>query len=129
NLLVEVLHWRPIPYEWCHSPFQQLSIITISESAQAANYAPYRSEVGMKNLSSNLTGAVDSDVLTKIPAALTSSITTSHGIMNLPALFIVSLMSLLLIKGTQESAIVNNLIVILKVTIVVLIIVLGWGHI
>ena len=52
-----------------------------------------------------------------------------HGIINLPALFIVSLLSLLLIKGTQESALVNNLIVISKVSIVILIIVLGWGFV
>ncbi len=129
NLLVEVLHWRPIPYEWCHSPFQQLNIITISGASEAASYAPYLSELGMKNLSANLTIAVDNEVLTKIPEALKTNLATSHGIMNLPALFIVSLMSLLLIKGTQESALVNNLIVILKVAIVILIIVLGWGHI
>jgi len=54
---------------------------------------------------------------------------THHGIINLPALGIVSLMSLLLIKGTQESAFVNSLIVITKVAIVILIIVLGWGFI
>ncbi|MGB4904684.1 MAG: amino acid permease, partial [Saprospiraceae bacterium] len=45
------------------------------------------------------------------------------------ALFIVSMLSLLLIRGTQESAVVNNLIVIVKVAIVVLIIALGWGYI
>jgi APA family basic amino acid/polyamine antiporter len=50
-----------------------------------------------------------------------------HGFMNLPALFIVALLSLLLIKGTQDSAFVNGLIVITKVTIVILIIVIGWG--
>jgi APA family basic amino acid/polyamine antiporter len=49
-----------------------------------------------------------------------------HGFMNLPALFIVALLSLLLIKGTQDSAFVNGLIVITKVTIVILIIVIGW---
>jgi basic amino acid/polyamine antiporter, APA family len=52
-----------------------------------------------------------------------------HGIINLPALFIVAVISLLLIKGTQESAFVNGLIVVVKVTIVVLIIVLGWHFI
>ena len=51
------------------------------------------------------------------------------GIMNIPALFIILLLSLLLIKGTQESALVNNLIVITKVAIVILIIVIGWGFI
>jgi APA family basic amino acid/polyamine antiporter len=52
-----------------------------------------------------------------------------QGIINLPALFIVGVISLLLIKGTQESAFVNGLIVVVKVTIVVLIIVLGWHFI
>ncbi|WP_309608574.1 amino acid permease [Flavobacterium sp.] len=52
-----------------------------------------------------------------------------HGIINLPALFIVAAISLLLIKGTQESAFVNGIIVVIKVTIVVLIIVLGWNFI
>src|SRR6476620_1636261 len=77
NLLVNVLHVSPIPYEWCHSPFQT--------SAEGV-----------------------------------------HGIINFPALFIVGAISLLLIKGTQESAFVNSLIVVVKVAIVVLIIVLGW---
>ncbi len=85
NLLVNVLHWKAIAYEWCHSPFQH--------SIADAN------------------GVVH------------------NGIMNLPALFIVSLLSLLLIKGTQESAFVNGIIVITKVAIVVMIIILGWGFV
>lgn len=52
-----------------------------------------------------------------------------QGLINLPALFIVAVISLLLIKGTQESAFVNGLIVVVKVTIVILIIVLGWNFI
>lgn len=80
NLLVEVLHVSPIPYQWCHSPFQ-----------------------------------TSADGVT--------------GIMNLPALFIVGMISLLLIKGIQESAFVNGLIVIVKVAIVILIIAIGWGFI
>lgn len=51
------------------------------------------------------------------------------GIINLPALAIVVVLSLLLIRGTSESASVNNVIVIAKVAIVILIIVLGWGFI
>jgi APA family basic amino acid/polyamine antiporter len=80
NLLVQVLHVNPIPYEWCHSPFEH--------SADGI-----------------------------------------HGIMNLPAFGIIALLSLLLIKGTKESAFVNGLIVITKVAIVIMIIVLGWGFI
>ncbi|MDI9319812.1 MAG: amino acid permease [Phycisphaerales bacterium] len=52
-----------------------------------------------------------------------------QGIINLPALGIVSLLSLLLIKGTKESAFVNGVIVVTKVCIVILIIVLGWQFI
>lgn len=85
NLLVNVLHTSPVPYEWCHSPFEH-----------------------------------------SIPDA-TGAIT--HGIVNLPALGIVGLLSLLLIKGTKESAFVNGLIVITKVAIVILIIIFGWGFI
>lgn len=80
NLLVEIFHMSPVPYQWCHSPFQT--------SPDGVN-----------------------------------------GIINLPALGIVTALSLLLIRGTKESAIVNNIIVIVKVAIVVLIIGLGWGFI
>ncbi len=52
-----------------------------------------------------------------------------HGIINVPALIILLLLSLLLIKGTQESATVNTIIVILKVAIVLVFIVVGWGFI
>ena len=54
---------------------------------------------------------------------------TAHGIMNTPALFIVLMLSLLLIRGMKESAFINGLIVITKVAIVILIIVLGWSFI
>jgi APA family basic amino acid/polyamine antiporter len=54
---------------------------------------------------------------------------TAHGIMNVPAFFIVAVLSLLLIRGIRESAFVNGLIVITKVAIVILVIVLGWGFI
>ncbi len=52
-----------------------------------------------------------------------------HGIMNIPALGIVGVLSLLLIRGMKESAFVNGLIVITKVAIVILIIILGWSFI
>src|SRR6266581_3896869 len=52
-----------------------------------------------------------------------------HGTMNIPAVFILLLLTLLLIRGTKESAFVNGLIVILKVTIVLLVIGIGWRFI
>jgi basic amino acid/polyamine antiporter, APA family len=51
------------------------------------------------------------------------------GMINLPAVFIVVLMSLLLIKGTSESAKVNAFIVALKVSVVLIFIFLGWRYI
>lgn len=52
-----------------------------------------------------------------------------HGVINLPAIFILLLLTLLLIKGISESAKVNAIIVILKVTIVLLFIAIGWQFI
>jgi basic amino acid/polyamine antiporter, APA family len=51
------------------------------------------------------------------------------GNMNVVAVIIVILISLLLIKGTKESAIVNNLLVILKVSVVLVFIAIGWSFI
>lgn len=51
------------------------------------------------------------------------------GVINLPAVFIIVLMSLLLIKGTKESAFVNNIIVAVKISVVLIFIVLGWQYI
>jgi APA family basic amino acid/polyamine antiporter len=52
-----------------------------------------------------------------------------HGMFNIPAVFILLLLTLLLIRGTKESAFVNGLIVVLKVSIVLLFIGIGWGFI
>jgi APA family basic amino acid/polyamine antiporter len=58
-----------------------------------------------------------------------TSATGENGMINLPALFIVAVISLLLIKGIHESAFVNGIIVVVKVLIVILIIVVGWNFI
>ena len=52
--------------------------------------------------------------------------TVVHGIINLPAVFIVVVVSAILMIGIRESAGVNALIVFLKVTVVVVFIVIGW---
>jgi APA family basic amino acid/polyamine antiporter len=80
NKFLELLNIGPVPYQWCHSPFE-------------------------------------------------TSANGVSGIMNIPALFIVFLLSLVLIRGTKGSATVNNIIVITKVAIVILIIVFGWQFI
>ena len=63
-----------------------------------------------------------------LPQALTVG-PWDGGVVNLPAVFIVVLMSLLLIKGTRESATVNGIIVALKLTVVLVFIILGWQYI
>jgi len=52
-----------------------------------------------------------------------------NGIVNLPAIFIVCMLSLLLIRGTEGSAALNNFLVVLKVAVVLIFIALGWSHI
>lgn len=52
-----------------------------------------------------------------------------HGIMNLPAVFIVIIMSLVLIRGTRQSSFVNNIIVVLKVSLVLIFIAVGFQYI
>ncbi len=52
-----------------------------------------------------------------------------HGIINIPALFILAMLTLILIRGTKESANFNSVIVIIKVIIVLVFIALGWHFI
>jgi basic amino acid/polyamine antiporter, APA family len=52
-----------------------------------------------------------------------------RGIINFPALFILVILTMILIKGTKESANLNAVIVFVKVGIVLLFIALGWGFI
>ena len=56
------------------------------------------------------------------------STTGVQGLMNLPAVVILLLLSLVLVRGTQESALLNGIIVIAKVAIVMMVIAVGWGY-
>ena len=51
------------------------------------------------------------------------------GMINIPAVVILALLSLVLIRGTKESAMLNGLIVVTKVAIVLLVIIFGWQFI
>ncbi len=51
------------------------------------------------------------------------------GLINLPAIIVVTLISLLLIRGVQESARANAVIVCLKVAVVIIFIAVGWSYI
>lgn len=61
------------------------------------------------------------EMLTKTPL--------DGGIMNLPSVFVVVLMSFVLIRGTSESAWVNNIIVVLKIGIVIAFVAIGLNYI
>ena len=90
-----------IPYEWTHSPFEHLvSRITDGKAA-----------------------------IMSVTSVLSGDTVISGGLMNVPAFFIIVLLSLLLIKGTQESAVVNAVIVFVKVAIVLVFIFIGWKFI
>lgn len=53
----------------------------------------------------------------------------THGIMNLPAVFIILLLSIVLVRGVKGSSVLNSIIVIVKVGIVLLFIGFGWSYI
>lgn len=63
-----------------------------------------------------------------LPSELTSG-PWDGGVINLPAIFIIVLMSSLLIKGTRGSALVNSIIVAIKIAVVLTFIFLGWKYI
>ncbi len=52
-----------------------------------------------------------------------------HGFLNLPSVFIVVVLSMVLIRGMSESALVNNIIVVLKISIVLVFIIIGFNYI
>lgn len=113
-----------IPYEWCHSPFESIYTVTSANIAQITGLHPEWA-TGVKN------GALilSEEQFASLPQQLTSLVTVQQGLINLPALFILLIITLVLIKGTQESAIVNAIIVFIKVAIVLLFIGLGWQYI
>ena len=72
---------------------------------------------------------VEAAIKRALPANLAGLVTITNGIVNAPALLILLLLTLLLIRGTQESAFVNAIIVFIKVAIVLIFIAVGWQFI
>jgi APA family basic amino acid/polyamine antiporter len=91
-----------IPYEWCHSPFESLV---------------------------SRVGAEGQTVTASVSSLLEGDTVLQSGIMNVPALTILAALTLLLIRGTQESSYVNGIIVFLKVAIVLVFIGVGFQFI
>ncbi|SFU24003.1 amino acid permease [Paraburkholderia aspalathi] len=71
------------------------------------------------------------DQFARAPLAFAPGTGWSHtgAILNLPAIFIVALITILLITGIRESARVNSIIVVLKVLIVIAFIAAGVSHV
>ncbi len=63
-----------------------------------------------------------------LPKALTSS-PFSGGFINLPAVLIILAVTALLILGTSQSTMVNNVIVFVKLAVIVFFLIVGFGHI
>lgn len=113
-----------IPYEWCHSPFESLHKVSGDAISSITAVIP---DAG-KSVKEGVLFLSDKQY-ESLPANLTTLVHSSSGIMNAPALIILLLLTLLLIKGTQESAFVNMIIVFVKVAIVLLFIGFGWQFI
>lgn len=64
----------------------------------------------------------------ELPHAL-SACPWDGGIINIPGMLIVVMMSIILMRGTQESSFVNGLIVFLKIGVILVFVVLGWKFI
>ena len=110
-----------IPYQWCHSPFEKLYQASADVITQIQTLPG--NWIGIEK------GFLNADQFAKLPADIVSQVTITSGIMNIPALIILLALTLLLIKGTQESATVNAVIVFVKVAIVLIFIVVGWQFI
>lgn len=113
-----------IPYEWCHSPFESLYRVTGDGIAAISAYSP---EFAKGVTAGGL--LLTEEQFATLPSNLASMVTVTSGYVNAPSLIILLLLTLLLIKGTQESAMVNMVIVFVKVAIVLLFIAIGWKFI
>jgi APA family basic amino acid/polyamine antiporter len=109
-----------IPYEWSHSPLEHINRVTGDALSRFPDLAKSVKE-GVLLLTDEQMKAIGPD--------LQALVTIQHGIFNAPALIILAILTALLIRGTQESAIVNSIIVFIKVAIVILFIFLGWKYI
>ena len=113
-----------IPYEWCHSPFESLHKVTGDAIAQIIAIMPQ----AVKSVKNGVLILSD-DQFKTLPENLAGMVQITRGMINAPALIILFLITLLLIKGSQESAFVNMIIVFVKVAIVLLFIGFGWQFI
>lgn len=114
-----------IPYEWCHSPFESMKRVIGQENIdQVLSIHPsLATQVKDGQL------LLSNEIYEHLGEKVQGLVEVTRGFINAPALIILFALTLLLIKGTQESASVNAIIVFIKVAIVLLFIGLGWQFI
>lgn len=110
-----------IPYAWCHSPMEHVNLVV----GNAIDKFP----AGLASTAKDHVLMLSDRQVAGLTGDLQGMVQSFHGIINLPALLILLLISLLLIKGTAESAFVNAIIVFIKVAIVLVFIAVGWKFI
>jgi len=74
-------------------------------------------------------GTLFSNAGLPLPAALSNPFGISGGIVNLPAVLVILCITALLVIGVKESAMVNNIIVIVKIAVILLFLFLATSHI
>lgn len=110
-----------IPYAWSHSPFEHANRVVGDAIGQFPAEIAAAAKGGVLLLSD--------EQMSALSPALKGLVQTESGMINAPALIILLLLTLLLIRGTQQSAMVNAVIVAIKVSIVLIFIAVGWGFI
>jgi len=113
-----------IPYEWCHSPFEKLYKVSADIVTQLQALPG-----DWKGIDKGILSSDQFAYLSEHYTNMVSSVSITSGILNAPALVILLALTLLLIKGTKESATVNAIIVFIKVAIVLVFIFVGWKFI
>jgi len=110
-----------IPYAWCHSPFEHVNRVIGDAITQFPAEITSAAKGGILLLSD--------DQMENLSPALKGLVQINTGMINAPALVILLLLTLLLIRGTEQSAKVNAVIVAVKVSIVLIFIAVGWGFV
>ena len=113
-----------IPYEWCHSPFEKLYKVSADVVSQLQALPG-----NWKGIEKGILSSDQFAYLSEHYTNMVSTVSVTSGILNAPALVILLALTLLLIKGTKESASVNAVIVFIKVAIVLVFIFVGWKFI
>lgn len=121
NQLLGELTGTRIPYEWCHSPFESEYRVL----GDAISRFPAELAATAKNGVLFLSG----DQFATLSADMKGLVAVQSGMINAPSLLILLLLTAVLIKGTKESAMLNAVIVFIKVAIVLVFIIVGFQYI